>query len=336
MNYQTAIIPKDQHEALLKLAEKCNTGSELFYVKRSPDFFALSEEIGETTYFGVWRQNLLIGCIAISKQMRVINNQLETVYYLHDCRIDPQFQKTRAFSKLIHYAIKYAKQVWKAEWMFATILDTNEHWSSLIAGKGLLPGGEVIGETFHRGVPLFWEPKKAIHEVINISADEAWEYYKNSVDKHSFARFEEGYFKRDNGIFLAIKANNEVKGCCKLVDQSKERMLCAAKALSLSFVIVNSWCKVKKVPPLPKKHDIFQHAYLAYFVCEYEEEGRDAFIRYIYEHYRHQYTYLFFGLSEKEAGNRRDRFSITLKSKTMGYGNVPSSLQMKMHELIYI
>lgn len=339
MTYQFIELDESHGQQLLQLAKQTNTGSDLFYVDRSPNFFSLSQVIGVTSHFGLFKENKLIGCVAVSEQKRVINGTCENVYYLNDLRIHPDYHRTFAFYRLVQHILSLYNNEGTVKWMFSTVLDSNTNKVSITKGNRLIPSGVKIGRTSHIGVPMFMKFQKNRFHVCEIEGEEAWQVYKKLARSQPFAPCGKEMFLKGNGVFLVVRdKKNEDLAFCKLVDQSNTRKLRLSRKLPFSFKIVNLICKVAGCPPLPNQGEEFRHGYLAYFVAQKTPQiYRNELISYIQKAFKQQYTYLFFGVSIEEAQQfRSNPFYIRLSSTTFAYGDIPTNLSMNFHELTLI
>ncbi|WP_077617098.1 hypothetical protein [Bacillus sinesaloumensis] len=346
MTYQFLELDESFEEQLLRLASRTNTGSDLFYVDRSPHFFRLSDEFGMTKHFGLFRENELIGCVAVSQQQRVIDGTCERVFYLNDLRLHPDYHRTFAYYRLAENLLSFYRNEDTVKWMFSTVLDSNTNKSSMIKGNQLLPGGVEIGKTTHIGVPMFMNyrkhKQKSYNEhlsVIEIDGEEAWQVYQKRMTFKSFAPCDKDLFMKENGVFLVIRNDRkEDLAVCKLVDQSDARKLRLSDKLPIAFKLVNFLCRGVVCPPLPDKGDLFRHGYMAYFMAkENPLRYRDEFIAYIQKTYKHRFTYLFYGASAEDSQRYRSNLlTIKLSSTTYAYGDIPISLAMDFHELTLI
>jgi hypothetical protein len=336
MTYEVKKLDRSWNEVLLQLANTSTTGSDLFYVDRSPDFFRLGEEFGDTEYFGVIYRKQLVGCIGVSLQVRWMNGKPERTLYLHDLRIHPEFRKTFSFYRLIRHAINELKNVKNASWAFGKILDTNEYKFVLTKGRSLFPKGQLIGRTLHVGVPLFLFSPRAQSNIMIIEEDEAWSKYQTFMKGRNFAIADEKIFKKGDGIYLAVIEGEEIAAVCKVVDQTTSRKLRLQKPLPLGFRLLNHLCRLKGCPELPGKDEIFYHAYLSYFAAKNEKANfREQFLRFIAQQYYPKYTYIFYGIPFQEKC-KKPFFSITLSSSTYAYGDLPNKFKMDFHELTLI
>jgi hypothetical protein len=335
MSYQIQKLDETHNAALIQLVQSINTGSECFVDDRSPNFFKLSNFLGEHSYFGLFKDSDLIGCMGISKQNRIIYGNPEEIYYLHDLRVHPKFHSTMAYYRLLHGTLKHYQGNTNVKWMFSTILDSNPHQNMITEGRDVIAKGAILGETVHLGVPMFRKRSKPNDLIKEISNQEAWQAYKNLARSTEFAPMDDKIFKMSNGRCLSIKKDQDIVALCKVVDQSDARKLRATQKLSISFKFINLLCKMKGCPPLPNRNKVFRHGYLTYYVSK-GHDYRDQFLDYISQHFHREFTYVFMGLSQEEAKKRNDRMSIRLSSTTYGFGELPSQLLLDFHELTLI
>lgn len=341
MTYLLVELDETYNEELIKLSLTTNTGSDLFYVDRTPNFFHLSNELGETRQFGLFKNKELIGSVAVSMHHRLIGGSCTKTYYLNDLRIHPIYQRTFAFYQMFQQLHAIYEKEGKVKWMFSTVLDSNQNSSTFTKGPDILPRGKPIGKTVHIGVPMFLPLKQKTTEfdVDEIKGDEAWPIFQELSKSKDFAPCDKRLFLSENGIFLVIKnRKNEHLALCKLVDQSIARKLRYSKNAPFSFKILNLLCRITGCPSLPGKNEEFKHAYMAFYATKDSSyDYRKAFLGYIQKQYKHRYTYLFFGVSELAADVWRKRlFHIELSSTTYGYGDFPGDAVIDFHELTLI
>lgn len=339
MSYEFWELDETYHQQLLDLAETTNTGSDLFYVDRSPNYFGLAVEFGMTRHFGLFKEKELIGCVAVSEQKRVINGICEKVFYLNDLRIHPDYHRTFAFYRLAKHLLSLYRKEGNVKWMFSTVLDSNTNKTSMTKGKGLLPGGIVIGRTIHIGVPMFLKYRNSRFNICKIDREEAWAIYKKLARQYPLAPCGKQMFLKENGVFLSLRDENEESlAICKLVDQSIARKLRLSRKLPFLFKIVNLFCRIADCPPLPNQGEELRHGYMAFFAgAENPKTYQKEFISYIQNKYKRKYSYLFLGVSNEDAQYFvRNPLNIKLSSTTFAYGDIPENLSMEFHELTLI
>jgi hypothetical protein len=331
MNYSTSPLTREHNDALLALAHATDTGSDLFVVDRSPDFFRLGESWGESRYTGLWRGSRLIGCFGVTKQVRFLNGQAEPVFYLHDVRIHPDFTGTRAFQRLAGHAAESLGQV--CRWVFAVVLDSNRHRSPLTRANSLFPEAVPIGRIVHLGVPLFWPMDGDWRRVTPIDGEEAWSCYERWSADTAFAYADRDRFLRRDGWFLGLHDGGKLRAVCKVIDQSSERRLVVTRMLPLPLRLIHGAFRWRGIAALPGPGAPFLHAYLAYYASADGEDRRRTFFAYLARFHRQAYPYVFTGVSPQLAERYRHPLFIKLRSTAYAYGDVPSGLALGAYEL---
>ena len=136
MSLRIQVLTTTHDAALLELATACDTGSDAFRVDRSPEFFALSRALGDSTYYGAFRGDRLVGCFGVTLQKRFLGGDVRDFHYLHDVRVHPEHRGSGIYRCLLGCVFEDAGR--RAGWAFATILDSNSR-TDLLRGCGLLP-----------------------------------------------------------------------------------------------------------------------------------------------------------------------------------------------------
>jgi hypothetical protein len=331
MNYTTSPLTMEHNNALLALAHATDTGSDLFVVDRSPDFFRLGESWGESRYTGLWRRGRLIGCFGVTRQVRFLNGREEPVFYLHDVRIHPDYTGTRAFQRLAGHAVENLRQT--CRWVFAVVWDSSRHRSPLTRANSVFPPAVPIGRTVHLGVPLFWPVNGDWARVCPIDGEEAWSHYERWAAGTAFAYADRARFLRRDGWFLGLHDGGKLRAVCKVIDQSAERRLVVTRSLPLPLRLIHAACRWRGTASLPGPGEPFPHAYLAYYACADGEDGRRAFFAYLARFHRQEYPYVFAGVSPELAETYRHPLFIKLGSTAYAYGDVPPGLALDAREL---
>jgi GNAT superfamily N-acetyltransferase len=334
MNYTIEPLDRTCNQALLALAKTTDTGSGLFTVDRTPDFFSLADEWGEPRYFGALRGGELIGCVGVTAQTRFLSGQPKRVYYLHDLRVHPSFRGGRVYVRLVRHLMDRLRK--ETGWVFATILDSNSHRSALTRGEHVFPKGIPLGHTLHLGIPLFWPQPGDWRLVRPLSPHEAWEQYELFARTIDFAFADRERFFHENGDFLGVCDGKKVLAVCKIVDQAASRRLISAKPLSAALRCFNVVCRLRGTPGLPGPGEAFAHGYLSFYATRDGTDYRRHFFAYLSKHRRNRFTYVFTGLPGEAARSYRNPTYIKLSSTTFAYGDVPEGLQMQAHELTMI
>jgi hypothetical protein len=336
MSYTIKKLDKNYNHQLLELAATRTTGSSMFNVDRKPDFFALADEFGKTEYFGIFKDEQLIGSQAVAKQRRMINGAPETVLYLFDLKVHPAWAGKTAYFRLAQHVTNYYKEIEKVNWMFTTILDTNENTRSMTKGLSAVPGAALIGKNYHVGFPLFMPGKRSCDAVKNIHPEVAWQFYLTTSTCRNFSPCDEELFLKDNGAHFGCFENGKLVAVSKLVDQSHARRIYLTGKQPVSYRILNLLCIYYKCPLLPREQQVFKHGYLSYYLSANGKDYRKSFIDHIKQNYSDRFSYIFCGMNADEARNYSGKFLINFTSSTYGYGSLPENLKLDSVELTLI
>ncbi|MEJ8544790.1 hypothetical protein [Brevibacillus borstelensis] len=331
MNYRVSLLSTEHNQALLELAATSDTGSDLFTVDRSPDFFALGATWGESRYYGLWKRDRLIGCLGVTSLLRFIGGQKTQAAYLHDFRLHPEYTVTRAFYRLVTEVVFALRK--EHQWVYSIVWDSNLHRPSLVRGARLFPAAAAIGQTVHLGLPLFLPLQGSWTNVQDMDGETAWQHYEKWAPACMFAFADQERFIRDNGRFLGVAEQGRIVAVCKVADQSPVRKLVASRALPLALRLIHSPFRLRGAVRLPAKGQALPHAYIAHYASADRLDRRPAIFSYLSRHFHDQYAYAFSGLSAEEAARYRHPLAIRLGSTTYVYGDAPNGLTLSSHEL---
>ena len=332
MRYAISQLDSAHNDELLALAATTDTGSAAFRVDRSPDFFALARDLGESTYWGAWADGRLTGCIGVTKQKRFLAGVVQELHYIHDLRVHPAHRG----AGVLHALLDHVRKERLAEWGFATILDTNEHSPMLTRGNGAASAARPIGNTVHVGVPLFLPLYRNTTRVVRLDPDAAWAAYASLAPRFNFAPADEERFHQQNGFFLGIRIAGTTVAVCKVVDQTAARRIVATRPFPLASRLLDLACRARGRACHPRPGHPLRHVYLAYCASRPEVDRQGDFTAYLARASDHDYTYVFVGLSRGEAARRRSILGVTLSSTTYAYGTAPAALSCDFHELTLI
>lgn len=327
------LIPED-NEGAIKLLEVCGNADNDFSIRRNPDFFSLGEQLGEATFYGVFDNEVMVGCIGITKQIRNIKGVAEPSFYLHDLRVHPYYRGTSVFKLLITGVVDIYEKLPECKCMHSVILKANnKHLKTLTEGRSLFPGGKSIAIITHIGFPLFIG--KPFSTATIISVDEAWEFYKRTALLSDFSLSDENLFKAKNGFFLGIRKNGKLMSSCKIIDQQFARKIVVNRKLTRIETIINLYCRLRGKTGYPGKGEVFRHCYLSYLCGEDLKENRSQYIAYLRNYFSKTYCYVFTGLSNDDANGYKNPLLIKFQSEVYGYGDIPS-LNFNFYELSLI
>ncbi len=146
--YRSGIRAANQEDnaALLELTQlSAMKGLISLCIDRQPDFFLLLQTRGESEVVVRTEGNKILGSFSISKQEVVINNQTETVYYLADLKIHPDWRGSSIGIRLLE-AMRIRLLELSADLMFCTAAEGNDRVLPFFQGRLGFPKCEHLGK----------------------------------------------------------------------------------------------------------------------------------------------------------------------------------------------
>ena len=162
MSYRFIHLTEMYNKELLELFDSAYFGSEAFRISRGTDFFALSNELGHATYYGVLKNNTLAAVLAVTEQQRYIRGSIQKTFYMHDLRMHPVHGTVVAYYRLLSGVNDIYTRTPDCKWTFSIILEANPNMTAITKGKTLFPAATQIGTILHVGFPLFYGTKSII------------------------------------------------------------------------------------------------------------------------------------------------------------------------------
>ncbi|MEW6688774.1 MAG: hypothetical protein AB1452_06735 [Pseudomonadota bacterium] len=332
MSYEFRRLDGSHNGELLALAAAVQTGGDSFRVLRDPDFFALSRDFGEASYWGAFAGGRLVGCVGLTRQKRFLGASARDAYYQHDLRVHPAHRNWT----VLHGLLCRIYDDNPAPWLFTTILDGNENSPKFARAMQRFLGARPIGRTVHAGVPLFVPWRRAASRVVGLDPDRAWAAYVSLARTMDFAPADEARFRKPDGVFLGLRAAGRIAAVCKLVDQSASRRIVAVRSAGPASRLLSLLCRLRGRAALPRPGQALRHAYLAYCAGEPGLGYRAEFLAYLSRSREHDFSYAFLGLPEREAAFRRGPLTVALCSTTYACGRIPDGLAFSFHELTLV
>lgn len=334
MSFELRGLGAEDNAALLALAATSNTGSEVFRVERSPDFFALGRFLGEPTYLGVFDRELLVGCIGLTKQRRYLGGKPAEFVYAHDLRVHPRYQTTRVIVTLLEAAASACEE----RRAFGTVLDGSPHQASFERRlAGFVGEPRVLGRTVHLGASLFAPPELVRGtDVRPLPPEEAMQAYRRLASRRSFAPVELSRFAEAEGEFLGVFRGDRIVAVGKLLDQSPERRILAVEP-GWAMALMGMLARMRGCAPMPRRGEELLVGYLALYASEDGTPYDASMIAYVRDRWPKRFAYVFRGMSEDDAAARSfGRLALRLSSKTYGFGRWADGVELGYHELALV
>lgn len=312
---QVRELTESDHDALVALAQTSTTGTEKFRVDRSRDYFALGRALGETTYQGLFHDGRLVGCLALSEQVRFLSGSPQHVAYVHDVRVHPDCAGRGLFS---HFVRDLARaHTGRFAWIFCSILDDNP-FGSVVRRTGAMFGTETfLGRCAHVGLPVAHHEGRSSVHVAQVPRDEAWAMYRRLAAPLDMAPADEARFMTMRGEHLAAFQGKELLGCAVWIDQSRERRI----------LVAGDDATLHELPI----------AYLSHFVTtRFDVTIAQSMASFMAETFPGRHSHIFFGVDPYYARQYAQIGSVHLTSSTFAYGAAPSHLTPHVWELSWI
>jgi hypothetical protein len=311
MSVEITRLDAGHNSELLALAALTDTGNSAFRVDRSPDFFALARALGTAEYFGAFDQGQLVGCAALTGQLRDIGGQPRQTFYINDVRTDPRCHlRPGVVRRLIESVVQAGRE--RGEWAFAVVMDASTHRRGLQGRRGrLFPAGRALGSTVHLGVPTEEALTSGAQGVVELADSTAWQAFRSLAGGRDFALADRDLFFACTGWSLGIREEGGIAAVCRLTDQTSVRRI------------------LVQGEPLP-------HVYLSYYAARPGTEARGRFLGYGAKILSGTCRYFFMPLAlEEEARYARPEFPV-IRSTTFVYGDTPPGLSLAFRELTLI
>jgi predicted N-acetyltransferase YhbS len=113
-------------------------------IDRDPDFFALIRLRGEGKVFVAVRGREVIGCISTALRTAYISGVPETIAYIGDMKVHPQFSGTRVALRLIQALEAYLRSI-DISYCFSVVADGNHRAMPLFEGRLGMPRWAYLG-----------------------------------------------------------------------------------------------------------------------------------------------------------------------------------------------
>jgi len=114
-------------------------------IDREPDFFLLLQARGESEVVVSMDGKQVLGSFSISKQKVVINSQVETIYYLADLKIHPEWRGSSIGIRLME-AMRVRLLELSADLLFCTVAEGNDRVLPFLQGRLGFPKCEHLGK----------------------------------------------------------------------------------------------------------------------------------------------------------------------------------------------
>jgi GNAT superfamily N-acetyltransferase len=133
------------NEGLQDLTSATPMGGEIsIRIDRHPDFFRLLEQRGRSHVLVAEDDGKIVGCISVAEVMVYVNGKQESVHYLGDLKVYPDYQRTGLAVRLVKSMHRYLLSV-DADIVIWTAAYGNRSVLPFFDGRAGLPKASAIG-----------------------------------------------------------------------------------------------------------------------------------------------------------------------------------------------
>jgi hypothetical protein len=274
-------------------------------IDRNPDFFRLLELRGTSFVIVAEWKNKLIGSYSASAVKVFINGEPETVYYLADFRVHPDFRKSTVAARLAR-AMLQKLEFLDADLLFCTAAYGNADVMPFFKGRAFLPPAGEVG--IFRVLQIIPTPIKTrgakFHLTEGSPASSLVSFFNNFMKTYQPGpAYSESSF--ENTTLITASCNDQLVAALALFDAGivKQNVL-----IGLPFVlkwIVALISAINFIYPfvrLPKINQEVRILYIKSFACKpgHEDALKALLGRARNLAYEKKYTFLAIGIHEKD------------------------------------
>jgi hypothetical protein len=275
-------------------------------IDRNPLFFRLLELRGPSFVIVAEIQKKIIGSYSISKAKVYIDGKSETIYYLGDFKVHPDFQKSTVAIRLIKAAYQKLISI-NADLLFCTVALGNDPVAPFFKGRAFIPPAKNIGTfTIFQIIPSPFISKSR----------------KYCIEEKRFSLPFISFF--ENCTLITASINNELVAAMALADveDAKQSVL-----INLSFkfkciaMLMRGITKLFPVIRMPQINKTARILYIKSFSYKpgYEYALKPMIEKARYLAYRNKYVYINIGIHEKDPAQKTFSKYPHFKFKTIGY-----------------
>jgi hypothetical protein len=313
------------NEGLVQLTSLTPMKGEIsIRIDRNPLFFRLLELRGPSFVIVAEIQKKIIGSYSISKAKVYIDGKSETIYYLGDFKVHPDFQKSTVAIRLIKAAYQKLISI-NADLLFCTVALGNDPVAPFFKGRAFIPPAKNIGTfTIFQIIPspFISKSRKYCIEEKRFSLPFI-SFFDNFMKHYQFCPvYTENSF--ENCTLITASINNELVAAMALADveDAKQSVL-----INLSFkfkciaMLMRGITKLFPVIRMPQINKTARILYIKSFSYKpgYEYALKPMIEKARYLAYRNKYVYINIGIHEKDPAQKTFSKYPHFKFKTIGY-----------------
>jgi predicted N-acetyltransferase YhbS len=274
-------------------------------IDRRPDFFRLLEMRGSSFVMVAELNDNIIGSFSASAVNVFIDGKPETVHYLGDFKIHPDYRKSTVAMRLARAVLQKLISM-NADLLFCTAAYRNEDVMPFFKGRSFLPTFEAVG-IFNvlQIIPTLFKTRNTKYHLEEGSfVSSGVSFFNNFMKNFQFGLvYSESSF--ENTTLITASFNNTVVSAITLFDAgpAKQNVLIRLPFYLKSVVMaISALNAISPIVRLPKINNVVRILYIKSYACESGHEkalklliGRARNIA-----YEKKYNFLAIGIHEND------------------------------------
>ena len=274
-------------------------------IDRKPDFFRLLEMRGQSFVVIAEVNNSIIGSSSASAVEAFIDGQPETVFYLGDFKIHPDYRRSTVAMRIGRVVLQKLESL-NADLLFCTVAYGNDAVLPFVKGRAFLPPAEEAG-IFHvfQIIPTPFKTSNTKYQLEEGSfTSSGLGFFNSYMKKFQFGHiYSESSF--NNSILITASFQGRLVAAISLVDtmEAKQNVLIRMpfymKSIVKAIGAINTIFMVMRLPEIDRAVRIL---YIKSFACEpgYAEAIKLLLGRARNVAYEKGYTFLSVGIHAKD------------------------------------
>lgn len=308
-------------------------------IDRKPDFFRLLELRGSSFVMVAEQGNELIGSYSASAVRVFINGEPDTVYYLADFKVHPDYRRSTVAARLGRAMLQKLESL-DADLLFCTVALGNTAVMPFFKGRALFPAAVEAG--IFRVLQIIPTPIKTRSPQYNL-AEKPWVSTSVSFFNDFMKAYQLGpvYTEHsfENTTLLTATCGDELAAAFALFDSGmvKQNVLIRLPFILKSVVAVNRAISfIYPIVRLPKINEPVRILYIKSFACKpgHEDALKSLMAKARNLAYKEKYTFLAIGIHERDSLLKTFSGYPKFIFKSMGFITSLKNNTLKINDLL--
>ncbi len=274
-------------------------------VDRNPNFFRLLDRRGCSQVLVAEEEGKIVGCISVACVPVHIDGKLESVYYLGDLKVHPDYQRTGLAVRLVKSMYRHLEAA-DADLVICTAAYGNQHVLPFFNGRAGLPKAVAIG--MFKVFQIFPSPRRPNTTNYGIQEEpehpDLYRLYNDYFRPYQFGPFFQPDSLQDARHWVA-RAGGDVQAALSLLDvgDSKQNVLIRLPlVLGILVTFFRSIHRVIPIANLPETNQPVRILYIKTLACR---RGHEVALDLLVQRARNvsfeeRYHFLVIGVHEKD------------------------------------